>query len=560
VTGSGDHEDVDAPLRLQPVVARPEGWRGRSATLIGGGLVVFLVIALVLGRTFDEGPPPIDAPIAGASMPGTATAHPTVRATARPTRTRAPLPTPLPAHMVAGSDLPTERRLVLADGLELLDLASGQLSPLARALGYDAVLLPGDEIACACVVFDGGDQSKPSIRFGRYEQTGTPIVERDVLSLDGVQPVVNATSGFTVGSAVDNAAGRLFVLVTERRPPVYLVELLVLDVETGDTISTIPIDEIPDDVDEAAPAASPSPSRRPDGNPPDGTFIWNSRIALSPSGQAAFLQLGIENVRRGVWTNSALEWLVDVGRGGQASVRALPDDALLAPNAWCPDKPTFVDDELVVQACTRMDEGVPSGMAVRRIERDGTSRGDIAIETPESYGAFTTAVTVDPERRAIYLWQFQDHVLERVDVDSGGVLEVRVPASMLPAGGPAPNRLSIGIGGATAAVLSDDGRRLYAIGMRGLMSGPGRPSGIWVFDTARLELIDHWEPRAFLASLSLSADERFVYAAGGPGYDSTGAQNPWPASVVVHDARTGEVVEIYGALADGTWITFPPLP
>ena len=63
-----------------------------------------------------------------------------------------------------------------------------------------------------------------------------------------------------------------------------------------------------------------------------------------------------------------------------------------------------------------------------------------------------------------------------------------------------------------------------------------------VFDSETLALLQQWRARALLPSIAVSADGTFVYAAGAQGFDVNGRQRPWPASVTVYDAETGEEI------------------
>jgi hypothetical protein len=550
--GSSDHEDVDVPLRLQPVVARPQGWRGRSPGLIAAGLAGFVVVAIVLATAFDDGRPTSSETVAVVPGATSATANPTRRPTPRPTTRSTPLPTHLPAREVIGGRIPTERRLVLAEGLQLLDLATGELSPLARGLGYDAQLTPGGEIVCACVIGTGPDRT---VRFGRYSETGEPIVEKDIIPLGNVAPVPNATEGFTVAAALDPDGGWMLVLVTRRLPPAYAVDLLVVDVASGEVVARAALDEIAVGADEP----EPSPSLNPDGTPPDGTYVWGGQMAVSEGGRTGFVQLLAATVQDGEWTNRIFEWMVDFAPGARLVATPIVSPTLLPPDSWCQNRPVFVDPDELVELCARVGEGAVMGFSLRRIGRDGVSLGDIVIDASQFGGAFPPSVIVDRRNRSIYLWHPRDHRLLRVDADTGTIEDAIVPPSMLPGGAAQTPELGY-FHGDSMIVLSPDGRRLYALGITGATNRPGTPSGIWVFATDPLELIGHWEPRAFLESLAVSADGRFVYAVGAPGYDASGRTNPWPSSVIVHDAVTGEAQVIYGAVSRGGWLTILPLP
>jgi len=559
VTTPRDDGDVVVPLQLQPVVARPQGWRGRSSSLVGVGLVAFVVVALVLGNAFDDGRPSGPGP-AIAVVPS---ASPTVRPSARPTATPEPLATPLPARDVRGGQIPTEQRLVYANGIELLDLATGVLTQLPAPIdeAWALLPLPNGQFVCACVARDPAANAGPGsaiLRFVRFDQAGLPVVELDLQSFDEAVAVPNMDEGFNVAAALDPEGRSLYLLVVERRPPVWIITLRMVDVETGGSVATIDVDQIPIDPDgpgaSATPSASPSAPPRNADSPPDGTYIWGSSIAVAPGERSAFVTADRSDIEDGNGTWRPLEWLVSLEPGtGEAA--PLQGTAALEPESSCFDAPTFVDAALLVRVCAAPFGGT---LAVRRIAVDGTSVGDIPIVSAGVEGSSPWSVVVDRSRRAVFLWDAQRHALSRVGLDDGAVTEVAVPEPMLPDAG----RLAGGRGyvvGNPSLVRSADGRFLYAIGVAGVVGGSvGRPSGIWVFDATSLELVDHWEALAFLSSLALSADGRFIYAIGAPGYDVTGRENPWPASVTVYDAATGDVQVVYGAVARDTWINFVP--
>jgi hypothetical protein len=81
--------------------------------------------------------------------------------------------------------------------------------------------------------------SSPTLRFGRFDNTGTPVIDRELLSFEGVEDVPEMVEGYNVAIGLDPDARSLFALVVQRRPPVWTIELLGVDVETGDLLTVI---------------------------------------------------------------------------------------------------------------------------------------------------------------------------------------------------------------------------------------------------------------------------------------------------------------------------------
>lgn len=564
MTTPRDDGDLYVPLELQPVVARPEGWRGRSSSFIAVGLVAFLIVAVALGTAFDDGQPAATSQAIAAAPSQTATPRPSRSPTARPE----PLLPPLPTHAVLGDDIPTERRLVYAGGPAFLDLATGDLSRLPSGIEYPVIPLPSGEAICACVVRDfaaNGGSGSYVLRFGRYGQDGTPLLERDLQTFDEAVPVPNMTEGFNLTAALDPDGRSVYVLVVERHPPVWTIVLEVIDVATGEVRTTLDVGQVPVDLEGATPSLSPSSAPR--GTAQDGVYLWANSVAAAPGGRTVFVSVARSDVRNDNWSGRSLEWLVDIDPGGSSSARAIdPAVAALQPETWCLNQLGFLDPDRLVQVCAKESGTGIAATFLRRLTAAGASGGDIPIESAGLDGSFPISIATGRSRRSIYIWHPQRHALVRIGIEDGVTSEVAVPASMLPET-PPPGERGLGrgyVGGDPSLVVSPDGQRLYAVGAGGAVGdSPGIPSGVWVFDAERLTLLDHWAPLAFFTSLAVSGDGRFVYAAGAPGLDVDGRENPWPASVTVYDAETGEVVVVHGAVgSDGTdtWINFVVAP
>jgi hypothetical protein len=103
-------------------------------------------------------------------------------------------------------------------------------------------------------------------------------------------------------------------------------------------------------------------------------------------------------------------------------------------------------------------------------------------------------------------------------------------------------------------VGSPDGRLLFAIG-RG--SDPDSSSGIWVFDTQTLQLLERWPALASYESVSLLEDGRWLAAIARPAVTASGGPADWGTSVTIHDTTTGRPVLRIGDLRTVGQVTFP---
>lgn len=110
---------------------------------------------------------------------------------------------------------------------------------------------------------------------------------------------------------------------------------------------------------------------------------------------------------------------------------------------------------------------------------------------------------------------------------------------------PAPARTLVG---------SPDGRVLSAVGVG---PHPGSSSGIWVFDTHTLRLLERWPALASYESMTLFEDGRWLAAVGRPGLTAAGGPARWGTSVTVHDTVTGRPVLRIGDLGTDDAVAFP---
>jgi hypothetical protein len=550
-------EDVVVPLRLERVGGRAHGPRGRSTALVAVALVAFVGLGVGLSLLSTDHQPVRLPPLVLAETTASPDSLATPATRTSPPSTPSPVPpaTPLPALEIAGDAVPTERRMVYGDGIEVLDLASGSLT--RPSLPRDGWMLPigDDQVVCACLTGtpERPDQASPSrtIRFGRFDMTGRSIVERDVVSLDGIVSIPNQSEGFALSNAISEDRRTLYLLTVARRPPMWWVDLDLIDVETGALLGARTIGRFPVDVDGVESEAPPSAA--PDGTPPDGVYAWPGSLAPAPDGRTVMVSVQAVEWRDGTGTNRNREWMVPIRGDRPGSPIRLGAGAALDPQDWCPTAPQFTDPSTAVEVCAKGSQIGTTGYYVRRLAADGTSLGVVALDGINSNGGFVSMAVVR-DSDAILVWDPMGHSLARVEVGDGHVATSVVGEADADPGTGRPRN---GIVATPALVLSPDGLRAYAVG-----TGPGGgTTGVWVFDARSLELAGHIGQRATLTSIAISADGRFVYAIGAPRYDANGNDNPsWQASVTIYDASDGSEQRLHGALGFDVWLNFPSWP
>jgi hypothetical protein len=199
--------------------------------------------------------------------------------------------------------------------------------------------------------------------------------------------------------------------------------------------------------------------------------------------------------------------------------------------------------------------GFSHTLVIRRFDAAGAHEGDVTLSGPA--GVEGDLVALSPDGDALFAWNPVEAQLARIDLATG---EQRVSDAQSVAGAGAPlaalgDWLAPRVAAKTflqsGVVVSPDGTRVYAAGVEGAgdvetMSGS---SGIFVFDAATLTSLGRWEPTADFISVAVSADGRFVYAAGLARYDASGAQRATQqASVTVFRASDGAIQVIAGEL------------
>ncbi len=167
-----------------------------------------------------------------------------------------------------------------------------------------------------------------------------------------------------------------------------------------------------------------------------------------------------------------------------------------------------------------------------RFDRDGATIG--STDLPASDGL--PAAQLDSRGEHLFVWGPVARALTRIDVATGLVSTVTATAAAETNDPLTDLATALGRWIAPTALakvmldpalaISPDGTRVYALGVD-MHSGEAVSSlGIFVFDTATMAQVGHWQPAADLTSIALSPDGAWLYAAGQPLFDAAGNAIP----------------------------------
>jgi DNA-binding beta-propeller fold protein YncE len=374
------------------------------------------------------------------------------------------------------------------------------------------------------------------IRTGAAGPSATPIDDiRGAVDPRGAAPADGPPAGARVTFGPDPRYA--YVGWAARDHPVWKAGIIVVDVETGTIVQRV---ALPDRSDGEGDSRTAAVAPGVVGLAGDGRLLvvapwyrWSPAMSQNPT-----FHVG-SDVFAATADAGSLGALAPFAAGAQCGDQVMRAGAL-------PDGGTWL-------ACLGAGG---SQTIVRRIAAAGTVNetrvaggGDLGSD------ALGTS-TISPDGRHLYAWDPIAGTLNGVDLVTGtvtsGLASTAAGAGPLAALGrwltptaAAKVFLSSGI------AVSPDGSRVYVLGLEpGAASSHdfGGSTGIFVFDAATLAQVGHWNPTADYVSLAVSADGRFVYAAGGPGTTSGGTAGVAAASVTVFEASTGTVRLIAGQL------------
>jgi hypothetical protein len=519
-------------------------------------LVAALVVALVSGSfALARLTPGTDADLATPSLdPGIARTprlSPTPAiAEVQPTAT--PLP---PQEWFTAPEAPFNDVLVTyADSTRWLRLGNAvhSAAPLARPSQDLLIEGPHDGTLCLCWTSSGAALGDPGtldlVRRGddRPASLDTVLKLEDLGSTGGQ---IGPTRVALASSPDDRSAYLVRAVHSSGR---WQVSLDAIDLVSASIVDTVEL-------------------ARPEGGSGEGT-AGQPTIRIAPDGRHALIVSGLERrppVGPPTFTNAA--WIVDLE--DQAVVRVVAADAIasavddaIGACSWI----DFVNPSLIAMGCRYTNATAGASFEIRRFDTVGRTLSPIQADASQPDPGH---VLIDTTAGIAYAWDPVGHSMFAADVIAGGWRSARplsderqVPQTVVvdgvrPSLGP-PVRWSDGLSAtdpAPARVLigSPDGRLLFAVG-----AGPveGSTSGIWVFDTRTLKLIERWPALATYDAITMFENGRFLAALGRPGVTANGGPAYWMASVTVHDATTGQAVVRIGDLGLGVPVGFPLAP
>ncbi len=546
---------LDAPAWRERVrdprarrLAAARGWltrMGRAATAAVALTVAGALVAVVLTA------PPDDP----GKSPGTTDG-------ATPVATDAALATPLPKLLATG-DLPVPSEVVVLTeqgDVALVDLASGSIGrPLTGARFGSLIQVRADgTLVCLCLAESGsvgGSPTNAALTLDRFDAAGALLSTTPIESFTGApdprdegrfipdQPahVLTATS-FSDGGRYGLVGWSL------RAHPAWRSGLLVVDLQSGEVVSRV---DLPDGF------TGDDDSRRVHGAPrvvgstgADGLVVARPWYEFTPPDSvSARYRFDTEAYRVGF-----------VG-GALAAPTAIPAatgcGSEVDLGGALPDGGTWL-------ACSSGGGGFLT--VVRRISADGSSLPDIRV--PGSVGIEGDTLAPSRDGRTLFVWDPGSTTLTRIELATGATTTGQ--GLTADAGDGPLVALGQWLAPSTAAktflrssvIVSPDGTRVYAIGVREGLENPGisGSAGVFVFDATTLEPIAVYPPTADFVSIAVSADGRFVYAAGLPGVDALGRRRgDQGASITVFDTADGGTRLIAGQLGP-EMISFGPDP
>jgi hypothetical protein len=557
----------------------PAGRGRRRMRRIGVSAVLLAAVAVIgiawLGPRITE-PPHLDLSYFATPTPGASPSAgaPSPSPGASPTDGGEPTgPTPLPDVTRNEGPIVAGGVAIAADGLRVLDLASGRLEKsIDVVLGSDAVVRAPDDRGWSCVCFvESIVDGRPVrvVRVAAIDPTGAGSDTFDVLTLPASYGEEFGQTNPLPDVDIDDDGRTALLAIATRTDDEWSIEVAPIDLDrrlAGERSLLGAASARPAPSGGPRASGAPAPTAPP---APSPAYLDGPHVRLAPGGRVAFVwAVAQTNSGDAVVTTTAVAWRVALGPAGQVEeIREI--DGFDDLPVFC-STATFAAADRLAWFCPEVsfDPNPPDsvGWTLGTVDLDGRAAGSRTFPIHES-GNFGEPL-VDRANGFLYAWDPTALVLTRLDVHTLTSVSVTFDRATSSAPGIAPGGgvsdpewrdidSAVELYPFSQVAGSPDGKRLYLLGFEPLGSpeAPAQGSlGILVVDRATLALVDRWAPAADYFGLSVDRAGQ-VLATGLPGVDADGASAPWQGSLTVHDPADGRILVRYGQLGQDV----PPL-
>lgn len=538
------------------------------------GVAVVGAIAIGLIAVGAIGPRLADRPNFDVAFFATPTPDPSRSATPTPTDQPfgTPRSTPLPAISRPGGAALSGTILYQTNGLQSIDLGTGDVidGPDIQP-GRDALLSAADGHGWTCICFGDGeveDELKRAqtrdVSVLHLDASGTQVDAKHIGRFEVTIPLEAGPFDLTTDvDAFDDGRRALLALATRSAGP-WRISIARIDLEGRTLGRLVALDAAlePPDLPSRSPVGSGPPVEPTPGEPdsPIETYLDGPHVRVAPGGQFAFVWVVAQTQDpNGASAAAVHAWRVGLDRDGSIGKFA-PAPAFGTLPPFCgslgfaaADRAAFLCPQFLLDGT-----GNEQGWILGTIEPNGEGAHELDLAPTD--GSYFAAPLFDRANGLIYVWNPFDLAMSRIDADTLAIETVTIDPGARASGG-------IGASGDLGAVWDDgdsatlqygygqlagarDGSRIYALGYAQPSSfEPMYPAsrGVFVFDRSTLALLDRWAPAANYVTIAATGDGHVV-AGGMPGFDESGREAPWDASLTIYDAADGRLLARFGRL------------
>jgi hypothetical protein len=436
------------------------------------------------------------------------------------------------APMVAGlGGIGVDNLLVRFDsGYAVVDVAHGTIGRRLPIDGYQSMVRQLDDgtLVCICVSSTGagGAATRYSVEWQQMEPDGTATSRSPIGTFAGMADPETQQVNAAETASIEMSAGdgnAVYVGWSTHESPVWHSGIVAVDITTGEVLQQV---RLPDRGDRFGSlplvVVGPHVVGRTD---VDHVLIDRAWYADEPTapGQPAGVQQGFD------------AYLASYGNGNVGA--PIPFFQL----DGCGNNVTRAGTTSAGWWAACFGD---SGTTIRRFGPQDIASGDARLPSG-GLDAFSpdSIAAVDDTGAAAYAWNPFDRSLTKVDLATGGTTVAKGEATGQDVLSWLANLFAPTAAAKVfvtpAVALSPDGTRAYALGTTVPTGNEATTStGVYVFDTAAMKVLDHWTSEAASQSIATSADGSTVFLAAGA---NSGGTQQWP-SITAVDAETGTVL------------------